>query len=193
MSHKTAPFRAHVLCGNRNSGAQPISVNRQPCFCRMQWYDRELIVLVRHTERLSRSPCSLWERVFNRYPSTVNRDFCLIQWYDRAHCFRYVTQNGAPRESVLCGNRSSTVIRQPSTVFMRQPGLQPAMDPELCLSPIVFERDNNYQPPLLLLLRCHVCTTCQYQVISELIATVLAWSHDSELPVSRIATFIVLA
>ena len=30
------------------------------------------------------------------------------------------------------------------------------------------------------------------QGISEFIATVLAWSHGSELPVSRIATFIVL-
>ena len=31
-----------------------------------------------------------------------------------------------------------------------------------------------------------------YQGISEFIATVLAWSHGSELPVSRIATLIVL-
>ena len=43
MSHKTAPFRTPVLCGNRSSGGQTISVNRQPCFCLMQWYDRELI------------------------------------------------------------------------------------------------------------------------------------------------------
>ena len=42
VSHKTAPFRAHVLCGNRSSGVQPISVNRQPCSCLMEWSDREL-------------------------------------------------------------------------------------------------------------------------------------------------------
>ena len=29
------------------------------------------------------SPCSLWEQEFNRYSSTVNRVFCLMQWYDR--------------------------------------------------------------------------------------------------------------
>ena len=46
---------------------------------------------------------------------------------------------------------------------------------------------------VLLLLRCKVCTTSQYQGISELIATVLARSHGSELPVLRIATLIVLA
>ena len=45
---------------------------------------------------------------------------------------------------------------------------------------------------VVLLLRCYVYTTSQYQGISELIATVLAWSHGSELPVSRIATLIVL-
>ena len=37
-----------------------------------------------------------------------------------------------------------------------------------------------------------VYTTSHYQGISEFIATVLAWSHGSELPVSRIATLIVL-
>ena len=42
VSHKTAPFRAPVLCGNRSSGVQPMSVNRQPCSCLMQWSDREL-------------------------------------------------------------------------------------------------------------------------------------------------------
>ena len=42
VSHKTAPFRAPALCGNRSSGVQPISVNRQPCSCLMQWSDREL-------------------------------------------------------------------------------------------------------------------------------------------------------
>ena len=42
VSHKTAPFRAPALCGNRSSGVQPIAVNRQPCSCLMQWSDREL-------------------------------------------------------------------------------------------------------------------------------------------------------
>ena len=45
---------------------------------------------------------------------------------------------------------------------------------------------------VVLLLRCYVYTTSHYQGISEFIATVLAWSHGSELPVSRIATLIVL-
>ena len=43
---------------------------------------------------------------------------------------------------------------------------------------------------VLLLLRC---ITSPYQGIAEFIATVLAWSHGSELPVSRIVTLIVLA
>ena len=42
------------------------------------------LLLVCHTERLPRSPCSLWKQELNRYPSTV---------------------------------------------FMRQPGLQPGIDP----------------------------------------------------------------
>ena len=68
VSHKTAPFRAPVLCGNRSSGVQPISVNRQPCSCLMQWSDRELTALVCHTERRPQSPCSMWEQELNRYP-----------------------------------------------------------------------------------------------------------------------------
>ena len=46
---------------------------------------------------------------------------------------------------------------------------------------------------VLLLLRCLICITSLYQGIAEFIATVLAWSHGSELPVSQIVTLIVLA
>ena len=36
--------------------------------------------------------------------------------------------------------------RYPSNVFMWQPGLQPAIDPELYWSPIVFERSHGSTP-----------------------------------------------
>ena len=68
----------------------------------------------------------------NRYPSTVNRVFCLMQWYDRELTAFGMSHRTAPPEPLFSvGNRRSTVIRQPSTVFKRQPGLQPAIDPEL--------------------------------------------------------------
>ena len=85
VSHKTAPFRAPVLCGNRSSGVQPISVNRQPCSCLMQWSDG-------------------------------------------------MSHRTAPPEPLFyvgTGAQPLSVNRQPSTVFKRQPGLQPAIDPEL--------------------------------------------------------------
>ena len=96
VSHKTAPFRAPALCGNRSSGVQPISVNRQPSnrvLVSCSGVIGNSLLLVCHTERRPQSPCSMWEQELNRYPSIVNR--------------------------------------QPSTVFKRQPGLQPAIDPEL--------------------------------------------------------------
>ena len=37
-------------------------------------------------------------------------------------------------------------MRRPSTVFMRQPVLQLAIDPELYLSMIVFERSHDSTP-----------------------------------------------
>ena len=91
VSHKTAPFRAPALCGNRSSGVQPISVNRVLVSCSGVIGNSPLLVC--HTERRPQSPCSMWEQELNRYPSIVNR--------------------------------------QPSTVFKRQPGFQPAIDPEL--------------------------------------------------------------
>ena len=91
VSHKTAPFRAPALCGNRSSGVQPISVNRVLVSC--SGVIGNSLLLVCHTERRPQSPCSMWEQELNRCPSIVNR--------------------------------------QPSTVFKRQPGFQPAIDPEL--------------------------------------------------------------
>ena len=91
VSHKTAPFRAPALCGNRSSGVQPISVNRQPCSCLMQWSDREL----------------------------------------PAFGMSHRTAPPEPLFYVGTGAQPLSVNRQPSTVFKRQPGFQPAIDPEL--------------------------------------------------------------
>ena len=53
-----------------------------------------------------------------------------------------MSQKTAPlRAPALCGNRSSADIRQPSTVSMRQPGLQSAIDTELYLT-----RSNDLTP-----------------------------------------------
>ena len=86
VSHKTAPFRAPVLCGNRSSTdiRQPSTVNRVLVSC--SGVIGNSLLLVCHTERRPQSPCSMWEQELNRYPSTV---------------------------------------------FKRQPGLQPAIDQEL--------------------------------------------------------------
>ena len=48
-----------------------------------------------------------------------------------------------PLLSVGAGVQPLFVNRQLPTVFMRQPGLQPAIDSELSLSPIVFERSHD--------------------------------------------------
>ena len=88
VSHKTAPFRAPVLCGNRSSGVQPISVNR--VFCLIQWCDRELTALG----------------------------------------MSHRTAPPEPLFSVGTGAQPSSVNRQPSTVFKRQPVLHPAINPE---------------------------------------------------------------
>ena len=64
-------------------------------------------------------------------PISVNRVFPshAVRGMIESSLLWYVTQNGSLRAPVLCGNRNSTVIRQ--RLFMRQPGLQPAIDPEL--------------------------------------------------------------
>ena len=88
-----------------------------------------------------KSPCYLWEQEFNRYPSTVKRIFVLCSGVIESSQLLVCHTKRLPRAPVLCGNRSSAVIRQPVlTVFMRQPGLQPGFDPELYLSLIFFER-----------------------------------------------------
>ena len=87
MSHKTVPFRAPVLCGNRSSGVQPISVNR----VFVSWYDRELIALG----------------------------------------MSHRTAPSEPLFSVGTGAQPLSANRELSTVFMRQSGSQPAIDPEL--------------------------------------------------------------
>ena len=66
VSHKTAPFRAPVLRGNRSSGVQPISVNRVLVSC--SGVIGNSLILVCHTERRPQSPCSMWEQELNRYP-----------------------------------------------------------------------------------------------------------------------------
>ena len=78
VSHKTAPFRAPVLCGNRSSGVQPISVNRQPCSCLMQWSDRELPAFGMSHRTAPPEPLfyvgtGAQPLSVNRQPSTVNR------------------------------------------------------------------------------------------------------------------------
>ena len=67
VSHKTAPFRAPVLCGNRSSEVQLISVNRQPSTVFLSH------AVVCHTERrplfyvgTGAQPLSV-----NRQPSTM--------------------------------------------------------------------------------------------------------------------------
>ena len=72
----------------------------------------------------------------NRYPSTVNRQpcSCLMQWSDRELTACGMSHRTAPQEPpfyVGTGAQPLSVNRQPSTVFKRQPGLQPAIDPEL--------------------------------------------------------------
>ena len=49
---------------------------------------------------------------------------------------------------------------------------------------MIYQNDHHVAPVILV--------PSQYQGISEFIATVLAWPHGLELPVSRIATLIVL-
>ena len=49
VSHKTAPFRAPVRCGNRSSGVQPISINR--VFVSCSGVIDSSLILVCHTER----------------------------------------------------------------------------------------------------------------------------------------------
>ena len=73
---------------------------------------------------------------FNRYPSTVNRQpcSCLMQWSDRELTAFGMSHRTAPPEPLFyvgTGAQPLFVNRQPSTVFKRQPGLQPAIDPEL--------------------------------------------------------------
>ena len=75
--HKTAPFRAAVLCGNRSSGVQPISVNRHPSTVNRVLVSCSGVIgnpllLVCHTERRPQSPCSMWEQKLNRNSSTIN-------------------------------------------------------------------------------------------------------------------------
>ena len=75
VSHKTAPFRAPVLCGNRSSGVQPISVNRQPCSCFMQWSDRELTAF--GMSHRTAPPEPLFYVGTGAKPLSVNRQPCL--------------------------------------------------------------------------------------------------------------------
>ena len=69
VSHKTAPFRAPVLCGAQEFTRYPATVNR--VFVSCSGVIESSLLLVCHTERLPQSPCSLWEQELNRYPSTV--------------------------------------------------------------------------------------------------------------------------
>ena len=59
-SHKAAPSRAPVICGNRSSGVQPISVNR--VFVSRRGLIYSSLILVCHTERLPQSPCVRGEK-----------------------------------------------------------------------------------------------------------------------------------
>ena len=57
-----------------------------------------------------------------------------------------VSHKTAPlRAPALCGEEFN---HYPSTLFIRQPGLQPAIDLELCLTSIVFERSHDSTPDL---------------------------------------------
>ena len=91
VSHKTAPFRAPVLCGNRSSGVQPISVNRQsstvnrvlaPC----SGVIGNSLLLVCHTERRPQSPYV----GTGAQPLSVNRQPCLSVSLD---CSQQLIQN----------------------------------------------------------------------------------------------------
>ena len=88
VSHKTAPFRAPVLCGNRSSGVQPISVNRQPCSCLMQWSDRELTAF--GMSHRTAPPEPLFYVRTGAQPLSVNRQPCLSVNLD---CSQQLIQN----------------------------------------------------------------------------------------------------
>ena len=70
------------------TGVQPISVNRQPCFCLVQWYDRKLTVFgMPHRAVLSEPLFSVGTAV---QPLSVNRQPCLSVSLD---CSQQLIQN----------------------------------------------------------------------------------------------------
>ena len=83
MSHKTAPFRTPVLCGNRSSGVQefkryPSTVNRVFVSCSVML--KSSLPDMSHKTAPFRTPVLCGNRSsgvqeFKRYPSTVNRVF----------------------------------------------------------------------------------------------------------------------
>ena len=78
-----------------------------------------------------------WTVIFSQPSvSAVTSPMLEMLWW-RVHCFDMSHKTAPLRAPVLCRDISSTIIRQPSTVFIRQPGLQPAIDPEFYLSLIV--------------------------------------------------------
>ena len=90
MSHKAAPFRAPVLCGNRSSADI-----RQPSVVFFVWCsgmtDSSLFWYVTQNGS-SQSPCSLWEQEFKRYPSTVNRVIYPSAWIAASNWSRIVLE-----------------------------------------------------------------------------------------------------
>ena len=107
----------------------------------------EITALICHTERLPSEPLfsvGTGVQKFNRQPY-----FCLMHWYDSeltAVGMSHRTALSEPLFSVKTGVQPLFVNCQPPSVFMRQPGLQPAIDPELYLSPTVFERSHDLTP-----------------------------------------------
>ena len=79
----------------------------------------------------------MWEQEFRsstdiRQPSTVNR--VLVSCSGVIGNSLLMSHRTAPPEPLFyvgTGAQPLSVNRQPSTVFKRQPGLQPAIDPEL--------------------------------------------------------------
>ena len=96
---------------------------------------------VSHKNGSFQSPCSLWEQEFRsstdiRQPSTVNR--VLVSCSGVIGNSPLLVCHTERRPQSPCSmweqelNRYPSIVnRQPSTVFKRQPGFQPAIDPEL--------------------------------------------------------------
>ena len=122
----------------------------------LQCYDWKPTALCVSQNGSFQSPCSLWEQEFKsstdiRQPSTVNR--VLVSCSGVIGNSLLLVCHTERRPQSPCSmweqelNRYPSIVnRQPSTVFKRQPGFQPAVDPELYWSLIVFERSHDSTP-----------------------------------------------